>query len=213
MTTPRVSVVTTVYDRAVCLDRCLRAMAHSRYRDFEHIVVADHPSCAVLRQIEQVVRQACTRVPDSPPVFVNLPTRHNDWGMTPAWAGVTQARGEFVCFLSDDNAYLPDHLGPLVALLDQHPDVGFVYSSCLYAGRTVLRDDPPRGARIDLGQPLFRTDVLRRTFPKGLPFREFAWDWRMIAGLMDAGVTWKHHDAATFVFRLAAYPKLVAEVA
>jgi glycosyltransferase involved in cell wall biosynthesis len=211
MTVPRVSVVTTVYDRVPCLDRCLRAMAHSHYQDFEQIVVADHPSSGVLRQIELVVQRACTRVPNT--VFVNLPTRRNDWGMTPASVGLSQARGEFVCFLSDDNAYLPDHLEPLIALLDQYPEVGFVYSSCLYNGRTVLRDDPPRGGRIDLGQPLFRTQVLRDTFTKGLPFHEFAWDWRMIHHLIAAGVTWKHHDHPSFAFRLASYPDLVAELA
>ena len=42
--------------------------------------------------------------------------------MTPAWEGVRAATGEFVCFLSDDNAYLPGHLAPLVAALDADPE-------------------------------------------------------------------------------------------
>lgn len=207
MTAPRVSIVTTVYDRVDCLARCLKMTAKSQFTDFEQIVVSDCPPAEVVAQVDALVAEARTRVLDT--VHLALPTRHNDWGMTPAYTGLRAARGEFVCFLSDDNAYLPDHLGPLVALLDKYPGVGFAYSSCLYANRTILRESTPRGAHIDLGQPLFRTRLLWDTFPAGFPFREFAWDWRMIDALMKRGARWKHRDVASFVFRLAAYPRLM----
>ena len=206
--TPRVSVVTTVYDRVACLQRCLRAMTHSEFQDFEQIVVADSPPPPALTQVRQVAEQAGEKVR----YLLHAP-RANDWGMTPAWDGVRAAVGDYVCFLSDDNAYLPTHLAPLVAALDTDPSLGFVYSSCLYAGRKELRYAPPRGAGIDLGQPLFRRNVLLETFPTGLPFREFAWDWRLIEALMRRGVRWQHLDALTFVFRLAQYPKLMGALA
>lgn len=210
MTPPRVSIVTTVYDRVACLDRCLRAMAHNTYTDVEQLVVSDCPPPDIQDQIRHVVGSADPRLRVQ---HYNLPERHNDWGMTPAWVGVTQALGDYVCFLSDDNAYLPDHFTPLVALLDQHPALGFVYSSCLYAGRTKLRQAPPMGSRIDLGQPLFRRQVLLDAFPRGFPWHEFAWDWRLISALMARGVTWRHHDALSFVFRLASYPALMESLA
>jgi len=203
MTTPRVSIVTTVFDRLECLSRCLRAIARSEFTAFEQIVVSDHPGPGFAAAIADLVRQAgpCVR-------HLDLPARANDWGMTPAYAGLKEACGEYVCFLSDDNAYLPGHLTPLVAMLDDDPGLGFVYSSCLYAGRTVLAVAPPKPSQIDLGQPLFRRRVLFEAFPAGLPFKEFAWDWRMIAALLARGVRWQHHDAKSFVFRLAAYPHL-----
>ena len=199
MSAPRVSVITTVYDRVDCLARCVRAMEHSQFEDFEQIVVSDHPPADVLAQIVDVVAGR-TRVR-----HLNLPARANDWGMTPAWTGVREAAGEYVCFLSDDNAYTPGHLGPLVELLDADRTLGFVYSSCLYAGRKVL-NSPPGPARIDLGQPLFRRDVLLARFGKPLPPKQFAWDWVMIATLLHAGVRWRHVPAESFVFRLAEYP-------
>jgi hypothetical protein len=204
MTTPRVSIVTTVYDRVACLQRCLRSMQHSALADWEQIVVSDAPSPGVVAQVAALVAGAGTRVS-----HLNLGRRANDWGMTPAWAGLRAARGAYVCFLSDDNAYLPQHFTPLVDALDADPALGFAYSSCRYAGRTVLNVAPPQGARIDLGQPLFRRSVLLDVFPSGLPSREFAWDWRMIGGLVERGVPWRHIDAQTFIFRLAAYPDVV----
>jgi glycosyltransferase involved in cell wall biosynthesis len=197
-----------VYDRVACLARCLRSVQHSEYPDLEQVVVSDAPPPAVVAEIAHLVAQA-------PQVsqYINLPHRANNWGIAPATAGLRASVGEFVCFLSDDNAYLPDHFGPLVAALEADPGLGFVYSSCLYAGVKELRYAPPVGAGIDLGQPLFRRSVLREHLRDDLPFRQHAWDWALIQTLMQAGVRWQHVDAATFVFRLTAYPRLVEALA
>jgi GT2 family glycosyltransferase len=205
--TPRVSIVTTVFDRVNCLRRCLRSVQHLQYRDLEQIVVSDAPGQPVISEIAQVCADAHVR-------HLDLPIRTNDWGISPAMAGLRTSVGEYVCFLSDDNAYLPNHFGPLVAALDADPDLGFVYSSCLYAGRKELRYCPPVGAGVDLGQPLFRRSVLRDQFNDNLPAQGcFSWDWELINALMARGVRWQHVDETTFVFRLEAYPGLVEALA
>lgn len=206
--TPRVSIVTTVYDRLACLARCLRSVQHLQFRDVEQIVVSDAPPQATVDAIAQLVDQAGPRVR-----HINLPERTNNWGISPAEIGLRASVGEYVCFLSDDNAYLPDHFGPLVAALDADPGLGFVYSSCLYAGRRELRYTPPIGAGIDLGQPLFRRAVLRDQFQDTVPVRVMSWDWELIRLLMANGVRWQHIDAATFIFRLDSYPHLVEALA
>lgn len=204
--TPRVSIVTTVYDRVACLRRCIRSVQRLQFH-VEHIIVSDAPPAAVAAEIAQLCADAGVR-------HLDLPTRTNDWGYSPASAGLRASSGEYVCFLSDDNAYLPDHFTPLVAALDADPVLAFVYSACLYAGRKELRYAPPAGARIDLGQPLFRRSVLREQFGDVLPCQgSFAWDWELIHALMLKGVRWQFIDAATFVFRLTAYPQLVEALA
>jgi len=202
---PRVSIVTTVYDRVACLKRCLRSVQLSEYHDLEQIVVSDAPPARVVTEIARL----CTVTPHVSR-YINLPARTNNWGLAPALAGLAAAVGEYVCFLSDDNAYLPSHLPALVGALDADPELGFVYSSCLYAGRLTLDVAPPQACRIDLGQPLFRRTVLT---PDAFIAHEFAWDWRLIDSLLQKGVRWRHVDAATFVFRLAKYPELVQALA
>ena len=199
---PRVSIVTTVYDRIWCLDRCLRSTAHLTFRDFEHIVVSDHPPEHLREQCERLSERAGAR-------YYDLPERTGNWGIGPAEAGLKMATGEFVCFLSDDNAYLPDHFAPLLASFDEDPGLGFVYSSCLYAGRRELRLPTPVGAGIDLGQPLFRRELLG----DAIPFNEFAWDWCLIHSLLAKGARYRHIDEASFIFRLDAYPHLVQALA
>ena len=205
--TPRVTIVTTVFERVDCLRRCLRSVQKLKYRDIEQIVVSDSPPDEIVVEIAALCESFGV-------THYNMYHRANDWGISPAMAGLRASLGEFVCFLSDDNAYLPDHFGPLVAAFDADPGLGFVYSSCLYAGHKELRQAPPAGAGIDLGQPLFRRALLKEHFNDVLPCRgAFSWDWELISALMRLGVRWQHVDETTFVFRLMAYPELMAVLA
>ena len=206
--TPKVSIVTTVYERVECLDRCLRSVRHLTFQDYEQIVVSDAPPDETVAAIDTLVHTAGHRVR-----HLRMSARTNNWGIGPAELGLRECRGEYVCFLSDDNAYLPDHFGPLVQALDHDPDLGFVYSSCLYDNRRELRYTPPIGAGIDLGQPLFRRSVLRDVCHDTIPCKVMAWDWELINYLMANGARWQHVDQLTFVFRLMSYPSLVQALA
>ena len=205
-TAPRLSIVTTVYDRTECLERCIASVQRLEFRDHEHLIVADHPPPQVLARIRAIVEAA-----GDPRVGLhNLRRRHNNWGIAPAAAGLRRARGEFVAFLSDDNAYRPDHFDPLEGLLDRDAALGFVYSSCRYDGRLVLSHPVPRPGRIDLGQPLFRRELFELHLGDDLPFDMMAWDWHLVDTLMRRGVRWRHVDRQSFIFRLAKYPQLMA---
>jgi hypothetical protein len=200
---PRVSIITTVYDRVDCLRRCLRSVRALRYRDWEQIVVADAPPDPVLTGLASTVSGGDHgRV-----LLATVARRFDNWGIGPAAAGLRRARGGYVCFLSDDNGYAPDHLDPLVHALDTDPGIGFAYSSCRYDGRLILDHPVPRPGGIDLGQPLFRRDLFARHLGDGLPFDVAAWDWHLIDTFMRHGVRWRHVNRPTFLFRLAKYPE------
>jgi hypothetical protein len=198
--TPTVSIITTIYDRVNLLAGCLQSVRELVYRDFEHIIVSDHPPEEVVSSIESLV--SCELTPSL--TYADLNARANNWGIAPASVGLHLARGRYVCFLSDDNGYTPDHFDPLISVLEEHNDIAFVYSSCQYAGRFVLRNSTPLPGGIDLGQPLFRKEIFDRFLPGLLPFDMMAWDWHMIERFMQHGLRWHHVDRPTFLFRLAA---------
>ncbi|MFZ0304742.1 MAG: glycosyltransferase [Terracidiphilus sp.] len=204
---PTVSIITTVYDRVECLERCLRSVRALEFQDYEHIVVADLPPDPVLERIRKVIAGSGNGAKRT--IFACLEKRMNNWGIAPAARGLEMARGKYVCFLSDDNGYKPNHFNKLVATLEANPGLGFVYSSCHYDGRFVLRSPIPKPGRIDLGQPLIRRELFDKYMGGTLPFAEYGWDWRMIERLMRNGVRWQHVNDDTFLFRLAKYPHLV----
>jgi hypothetical protein len=205
---PQVSIVTTVYDRVECLRRCLQSVRALCFGDYEHIIIADAPPSSVLASLKGLVADA--EPGNSTTMLATLKQRRNDWGISPACAGLSMARGRNICFLSDDNGYMPNHFEKLVRVLDSNSDIGFAYSSCRYAGRTILRLPFPRPGGIDLGQPLFRRELFQQYLGGTIPFHEFGWDWRMIETFLKCGVKCQHIDDATFIFRLASYPHLVA---
>jgi glycosyltransferase involved in cell wall biosynthesis len=200
---PVVTIITTVYDRVRHLEECLRSVRLLQYRNFEHIIVSDHPPDDVVERIKSLVATKATGAV----TLANLDERFNNWGIAPASVGLHLARGRYVCFLSDDNGYTPDHLDPLVEALNHDSDIAFVYSSCQYAGRLVLRGPIPRPGGIDLGQPLFRREIFNRYLSGGLPFDMMAWDWHMIDAFMRSGLRWRHIDRPSFLFRLEACRK------
>ena len=204
---PAVSIITTVYDRAECLEQCLRSTAALEFQDYEQIGVADRPPPETLERIREIVERHDRG--RGKLLLASLESRHDDWGISPAVVGLSLARGRYVCFLSDDNGYTPGHFGPLVGALEEAPRLGFAYSSCLYDGRRLLETAPPDFAFIDLGQPVFRRELFDIHFGGVLPFKEAAWDWHMIQHLVLAGVRWHHINQHTFIFRLAKYPHLI----
>ena len=154
---PLVSIVTTVYDRVECLARCIRSVANLSYGNYEHIIVANHPPPEVFAELEVVVASAH----DARIVLSDLPERTNDFGISPAAFGLRKAEGKYVGFLDDDNVYLGNHFDALIACLESAPDVGFVYTACLFDGDRVLDHPTPAWGEIDLGQVLFRRVLFR----------------------------------------------------
>jgi hypothetical protein len=205
---PKVSIVTTVYDRVECLRQCLQSVRSLNFDDYEHIIVADSPPSTVLKRLKDMIAESQSG--NCRTTLATLKDRRNDWGISPACAGLSMASGRYLSFLSDDNGYMPNHFEKLVRVLDSNPGIGFAYSSCRYDGRAVLRGPFPRAGGIDLGQPLFRRELFREYLGGTIPFHEFGWDWRMIETFLKKGVKCQHQDDATFIFRLAKYPDLMA---
>jgi hypothetical protein len=203
---PIVSIITTVYDRPECLKECIKSVKNLTYKNYEHIIVSDSPRGNIVESIKSMVVDE-----DNGKIgYVNLKKRFNDWGVTPASVGLQLSRGEYVCFLSDDNGYTPDHITNLVTALEGNAQLGFVYSSCQYDGRKVLNSPIPKPAQLDLGQLMFRKAIFDQYTGNTLPFKELAWDWRLVDFFMRHGVEWRHVDKQTFLFKLAKYPQFIA---
>ncbi|MGD0445977.1 MAG: glycosyltransferase [Edaphobacter sp.] len=202
---PVISIITTVYNRVSCLARCIQSVRSLDFRNHEHILVADCPPRNILSNLKRLVEASQEK---SNVMLASLARRENDWGITPAFLGLKLSQGEYVCFLSDDNGYLPHHFNRLLDELESNPLIGFSYSSCLYDNRRILAAPIPARKHIDLGQPLFRRRLFDEYLGGTLPFSERAWDWRMIEHFINNGVPFSHINDATFVFRLANYPHL-----
>lgn len=127
---PRVSVVTTVYNGAPYSDRAIPSILAQTFDNFEFILVDDGSQ----DDTPDILRQLAQR---DPRVRVFSPGR---LGVAAAANyGISQARGEYIARQDFDDRSYPDRLRFQVAFLDAHPEVGVV--GCQYVLVDENRDE------------------------------------------------------------------------
>ncbi|HKR56753.1 MAG TPA: glycosyltransferase family 2 protein [Gemmatimonadales bacterium] len=117
---PRVSVVIPTYNRSHTLVRALESVFAQSEPVLEIIVVDDgstDDTQAVLRKFGDRVR----------PIL-----KSNGGAGAARNAGIEAARGEFVAFLDDDDAWLTDKVREQVRILDAHPRVGLTSTGAVF---------------------------------------------------------------------------------
>lgn len=121
---PKVSVIIPTYNRAHLLRECILSVLAQSFRDFEVIVVDDG-------SIDN------TRL-----VVSSLPVRYiyqeNEGAPAARNKGLRLARGKYLTFLDSDDVMIQGALSKGVAVLEEHPEVGFSY------GRAYVMDERGR---------------------------------------------------------------------
>jgi glycosyltransferase involved in cell wall biosynthesis len=115
--TPRVSVVSTVYNGEPYFDRAIPGILAQTFEDFEFIVVDDGSSDRSLERLRELATRD-RRVKVFAPGRLGAAAAYN--------FGVAQAQGEYIARQDFDDRSYPDRLRLQVAFLDAHPEVGVV---------------------------------------------------------------------------------------
>ena len=106
---PMVSVIVPTYNRPERLRAALDSVNRQQYRDFEVIVVNDGtiPVESVVSDVNQAGR-------------ITLVNHDRNRGLAASRnTGLRLAKGVYIAYLDDDDRFLPDHLGTLVACLER----------------------------------------------------------------------------------------------
>jgi glycosyltransferase EpsE len=163
--TPRVSVVSTVYNGAPYFDRAIPGMLAQTFEDFEFILVDDGSSDGSLARLREV-EAADARVRVFAPGRLGAAAAYN--------FGVEQARGEYVARQDFDDRSYPDRLRLQVELLDTDQRLGIV------GGYYTLVDER-RGERYERMPPTEHAEIVA-AMARNIPiahtvatFRRRAW--------------------------------------
>jgi glycosyltransferase involved in cell wall biosynthesis len=132
---PKVSVVTSVYNGEPYFDRAIPGILAQTFDDFEFIVVDDGSTDGTLEKLKELAR-GDSRVRVFSPGRLGAAAAYN--------FGVAQASGEYIARQDFDDRSYPDRLRLQAAFLDAHPDVGMVGGSYLLVDEAGSR--PGRGS-------------------------------------------------------------------
>jgi len=151
--TPKVSVVTTVYNGEPYVDRAIPGILGQTFTDFEWVLVDDGSQDRTPDILKDLARQDA-RVRVFSPGRLGISAAAN--------YGVSQARGEYVARQDFDDRSYPDRLRLQVAAFDADPKLGVV--GCNY-----VVVDENRSERYVRMPPTEHSAILA-SMAKGVPF-------------------------------------------
>jgi Glycosyl transferase family 2 len=164
---PRVSVLTAVYNGERYLGRALESVRRQTFSDFEHVIVDDASTDGSWPMLQAAAHADPRRLPERLSRNVGPAEALN--------RALARARGEYVAILDHDDECAPERLALQVAYLDAHPDVGVLGTFRRNTNENgVISEPDERDAESDLlkwrayfGVPfihssfMMRADVLR----------------------------------------------------
>ena len=128
---PLISVIIPTYKRAQFLSRAVDSVLNQTYSNVEVIVVDDNiPNSEFREQTEKVMEPYLKH---SSIQYIRHPKNRN--GAAARNTGITVSKGMYICFLDDDDWYLPDKLKVQLRYLQEHPQFDAVYCGCERDGK------------------------------------------------------------------------------
>ena len=182
-----VSVVTATHNRHEGLVRCIKSVRAQTYPNVEHVVVADGPD-AELRTI--IPRNGVTRLIELGRNWHTF-TDHPSYGAAARLVGTMCARGAYIAYLDDDDAYLPDHVESLVRLIEKEGvDLAYSQMASIQSGHKIaeIGDPTPRYGVVGTPMVLHKAELLRvANWDVNHGYGE---DWGLFQKWIDAGATY-----------------------
>ena len=152
---PKVTVLTSVYNGGKYLRETIESVLNQTYKDFEFLILndcsTDHSRAIILSYGDPRIRL--------------IDNEHNLGIVDSVNKGLKLARGEYISRLDADDIALPEKLEKQVYFLDQHPDIAFMASAFIVINSAgeFLREFRPPAESEQLKKELLRKNCLAQS--------------------------------------------------
>jgi glycosyltransferase involved in cell wall biosynthesis len=195
MTPPLVSVITATWRRPnLLLNRCIPSVWAQTYQPVEHLIVVDGIDIDLRGQL---MATGYTLTPGSGRRLVELGRHWGGVGHAGHAAGALLAAGDYICYLDDDNEYLPDHVAAMVAEAER-ASVDIVCTAWRTPNGGIGGRTPPGTNHTDTSSLLHRADLLR--VASWAPEAGYAADGALVDRWVAAGVPWSFLPEPTLLY-------------
>jgi len=154
----RVSVILPTYKRPDQLEKAIRSVISQDYHDIELIVVDDNGSGSEFSAAtKEIIDRIKIEAKDSSAQIKYIQHKYNANGAAARNTGILHSTGGYICFLDDDDIYLPGRISKSVAALKfTADDIGCCY--CGFLGWNSTSRDESRFVPGDLTKELLTLD-------------------------------------------------------
>jgi glycosyltransferase involved in cell wall biosynthesis len=192
---PLVSVVTPTWKRPnLLINRCIPSVWAQTYSPLEHLIVSDGPDPDLRYRLGDL---GYTPHGITGRRYVECGRNHGGVGHAARAAGAWLARGEWICYLDDDNTYLPGHVAAMVAEAER-AGVPLVCTAWQDPDGAVKGWAPPGTNRTDSSSFLHHRGLL--TVAAWQPGDGYAADGALVDRWLAAGVAWSFLPEPTMVY-------------
>jgi glycosyltransferase involved in cell wall biosynthesis len=115
---PAVSVIIPVFNSERYISAALASIQAQTFTDVEVLLIDDGSTDGTLREAGRFAGS----------LALTIVQQANAGPSAARYNGIRRARGRYCAFLDADDVMLPDLLGAQVAVLEEHPDVGLVFT-------------------------------------------------------------------------------------
>lgn len=125
------SVIITTYNRADLIKRALDSLIAQTETDWEAIIIDDGSTDDTYDQIKTYLENGNE---------IRYIKQSNQGTVSAKNAGIASAKGTFITFLDSDDEYAPNHLETRRRILEQNPNVDFLYGGAKIIGNQYVPD-------------------------------------------------------------------------
>ena len=118
---PRVSVITPTYNRADFIEEAVQSVLDQTVGDFELLIVDDGSSDNTKEVLAPYLQDSRVRYFYQKNQGQSVARNH----------GLAESRGEFLCFVDSDNAWLSDKLEQQLEFMEANPEAHIVYGDII----------------------------------------------------------------------------------
>ena len=134
---PRISIITPTHNRPGMIGRAIESVLRQTHTDWEMIIADDCPD----KPVEAIVREY------NDPRITYIKHEKNQGGGAARNTAMKASKGDFFCFIDDDDEWFPNALEILLGGIEgTPPEVGFCYATMEYKypdGTIVTAHVPP----------------------------------------------------------------------
>jgi glycosyltransferase involved in cell wall biosynthesis len=117
---PKVSIIIPCYNREKYIRQTIESVLSQTYKNIEIIAVDDGSTDATRDIIDDYIKKI---------KILQHPNRINKGQSAGINLGIRYSKGEYIAILDSDDMFAPEKIERQVKFLEEHPDVGLVYSN------------------------------------------------------------------------------------
>ena len=196
MNKPLVSVINATYNQSNYVKQLLESLAEQTYQNLEIIIVSDGST----DKTEKIVQNFAAKYKDRKFTIKFISKLHTGVQKTRN-CGLDEATGKYVIFPDSDTWLFPTCIEKMLKILEERPNVGFVYANMLNEGlyNSILRCGIFDEARLRRCNYIPVVSLMRRDgAPRWDPAIKRLQDWDVWLSWVDKGLTGHWIDEVLF---------------